>query len=105
MYRSIYLPYEILHWGGDVESMFPESCRRLAGRGVPLSRFVTFWCSRPRPRSPSYDFFLVKIERFIEFVHDEAPDLGAIAEQEADELRRAYEVANEPPLRTMSEHP
>ena len=105
MYRSIYLPYEILHWGGDVESMFPESCRRLAGRGVPLSRFVTFWCSRPRPRSPSYDFFLVKIERFIEFVHDEAPDLGAIAEHEADELRRAYERANEPPLRTMSEHP
>lgn len=105
MYRSIYLPYEILHWGGDVESMFPESCRRLAGYGVPLSRFVPFWFSRPRPRSPSYDFFLVKIERFIEFVHEEAPELAGIARQEADELRGAYEVANAPPVQTMSEHP
>lgn len=105
MYRSIYLPYEILHWGGDVVSMFPESCRRLVGRGVPLSRFIPFWFSRPRPRSRSYDFFLVKIERFMEFVRDEAPDLGGIAEQEADELRRAYEVANEPPVQTASEGP
>jgi hypothetical protein len=105
MYRSIYLPYEILHWGGDVVSMFPDSCRRLVGRGVPLSRFIPFWFSRPRPRPRSYDFFLVKIERFMEFVQDEAPDLGGIAEQEADELRRAYEAANEPPVQTASEGP
>lgn len=105
MYRSNYLPYEILHWGGDVESMFPESCRRLAGQGVPLSRFVPFWFSRPRPRSQAYDFFLVKIERFMEFVQDEAPDLAGIAQQEADELRRAYEVANEPSVQTASKHP
>ena len=105
LYRSIYLPYEVLHWGGDVVSMFPESCRRLTGRGVPLSRFVPFWFSRPRPRSRSYDFFLVKIERFLEFVLNEAPDVGGIAEQEADELRRAYEVANEPLVQTVSECP
>jgi uncharacterized protein (UPF0276 family) len=104
-YRSLYLPYEILHWGGDVESMFPETCRRLAAQGVPLSRFVPFWFSRPRPRSRSYDFFLVKIERFMEFVQDEAPDLRGIAGQEADELRRAYNTANEPPVQTASERP
>jgi hypothetical protein len=102
-YRTIYLPHEILRWGGDVESMFPETCRRLAAQGVSLSRFVPFWFSRPRPRSRSYDFFLVKIERFMEFVQDEAPDLGGIAEQEADELRRAYDTANEPPVQTASE--
>ena len=85
--------------------MFPESCRRLAAQGVPLSRFVPFWFSRPRPRSRSYDFFLVKIERFVEFVQDEAPDVGGIAEQEADELRRAYDTANEPPVQTASERP
>lgn len=102
-YRTTYLPYEILHWGGDVESMFPETCRRLAAQGVSLSRFVPFWFSRPRPRSRSYDFFLVKIERFMEFVQDEAPDLRGIAEQEADELRRAYDTANEPPVQTASE--
>ncbi|MBH0197871.1 MAG: DUF692 family protein [Nitrospira sp.] len=105
MYRSIYLPYEILHWGGDVESMFPETCRRLAAQGVSLSRFVPFWFSRPRPQARSYDFFLVKIERFMEFVQGEAPDLRGIAEQEADELRRAYDTANEPPVQTASERP
>jgi hypothetical protein len=104
-YRSSYLPYEILHWGGDVESMFPDSCRHLAGRGVPLSRFVHFWFSRSRPRPPSYDFFLVKIERFVEFLQEEAPELADIAQQEADELRRAYEVANEPHVQTTSEYP
>ena len=104
-YRAIYLPYEILHWGGDVESMFPETCRRLAAQGVSLSRFVHFWFSRPRPRARSYDFFLVKIERFVEFVQDEAREVCGIAEQEADELRRAYDAANEPLVQTMSEYP
>lgn len=95
-YRSVYLPYEILHWGGDVEAMFPESCRRLNERDVPLSRFVTFWFRQPRPLSASYDFFLLKIERFLEFVHEEAPESDATAEREADELRQAYHAANEP---------
>jgi hypothetical protein len=104
-YRTSYLPYEILRWGGDVESMFPESCRRLVAQGVSLSRFVPFWFSRPRPRLQSYDFFLVKIDRFVEFVRGEAPDVGGIAEQEADELRRAYATANEPPVQTAREGP
>lgn len=102
-YRSIYLPYEILHWGGEVESMFPESCRRLNKEGVPLSQFVTFWFRRPRPLSDSYDFFLLKIERFLEFVREKAPELDGIAEREADELRQAYHSANEPAVPAVSE--
>src|SRR3990167_725254 len=31
-YRTRYLPYEILHWGGDVEAMFPQTCRGLGDR-------------------------------------------------------------------------
>lgn len=103
MYRSVYLPYEILHWGGEVEAMFPESCRRLNERDVPLSRFVMFWFRQPRPLSGSYDFFLLKIERFLEFVHEEAPELDAIAEREAGELRQAYHSANEPAVPAVSE--
>lgn len=102
-YRSVYLPYEILHWGGDVEAMFPESCRRLNERGVPLSRFVRFWFRQPRPLSGSYDFFLLKIERFLEFVREEAPDVDGIAEREAGELRQAYHSANEPAVQAASE--
>ncbi len=102
-YRSTYLPYEILSWGGQVDAMFPQSCCRLEERGVPLSRFVPFWFRRPRMLSGSYDFFLVKIERFVEFVLEEAPDLASVVEQEANELRRAYDHANEPPMQAVGE--
>ena len=96
LYRSVYLPYEILHWGGKVEDMFVESCRRLRERGLSLDRFVAFWFREPRPLSGTYDFFLLKVERFVEFVHDVAPELEGVAEREAEELRRAYHFANEP---------
>ena len=95
-YRSVYLPYEILHWGGKVEDMFVESCRRLSARDVSLDGFVVFWFREPRSLSGTYDFFLLKIERFVEFVHQVAPELRGIAEREAEELRRAYRFANAP---------
>jgi uncharacterized protein (UPF0276 family) len=96
LYRSVYLPYEILHWGGKVEDMFVESCCRLREHEVSLDRFVAFWFREPRPLSDTYDFFLMKVERFVEFVHEVAPELRSIAEREAEELRRAYRFANEP---------
>ncbi len=96
LYRFVYLPYEILHWGGKVEDMFVESCRRLRERDVSLDGFVAFWFREPRPFSGIYDFFLLKVERFVEFVHEVAPELQGIAEKEAKELRCAYRFANEP---------
>jgi hypothetical protein len=102
-YRSVYLPYEIVRWGGDVEAMFPEVCCRLAERGVDLSRFVSFWFREPRASAGSYDFFLIKIERFLEFVHEAAPELDAVAAGEAEELRRAYAAANEPVVPAVDE--
>lgn len=96
LYRSFYLPYEILHWGGMVEDMFVESCRRLREREVSLDEFVAFWFREPRPFSGIYDFFLLKVERFVEFVREVAPELQDIAETEAQELCRAYRFANEP---------
>ena len=93
LYRSVYLPYEILHWGGKVEDMFVESCRRLRGRDVSLDGFVAFWFREPRPFSGIYDFFLLKVERFVEFVREVAPELQAIAERGRN---GAYRFANEP---------
>lgn len=101
-YRSTYLPYEILRWGADLEAMFPETGNRLRERAIPLARFVSFWFREPRPLSRSYDFFLLKIDRFLEFVHETAPDLDVWAEREANELRQAYESANEPAGTTAS---
>ncbi|MGZ8404461.1 MAG: hypothetical protein ACXW38_02220 [Nitrospira sp.] len=96
LYRSVYLPYEILHWGGKVEDMFVESCRRLRERDVSLDGFVAFWFREPRTLVGTYDFFLLKVDRFVEFVHEVVPELHSIAEREAEELRRAYRFANEP---------
>ena len=104
-YRATYLPYEILHWGGDVEAMFPEICRVLAGRHIVLDGFVSYWFRLPHPVARSYDFFDVKIDRFVDFVRELAPDLEPLAQREATELRRAYQAASEAPLPTASIHP
>jgi uncharacterized protein len=100
-YSAFYLPYEILHWGGDLTEMFPQTCRILAERGVSLSEFVTFWFCSPRPLTQSYDFFLLKIERFLEFVRESSPDALAYAEQEGGMLRQAYAQANEVEIPVM----
>ncbi|MGH7181433.1 MAG: multinuclear nonheme iron-dependent oxidase [Nitrospiraceae bacterium] len=94
-YRTSYAPHEILRWGGDLEGMFPQACQALADRGVCLSEFVDFWFRSPRPVTHSYDFFLLKIERFFEFVTERAPDLGITLQQECDLLRLAYAQVNE----------
>ena len=94
-YRTSFLPHEILHWGGDLAEMFPQTCRALAERGVCLTEFVAFWFRAPRPLTHSYDFFLLKIERFLEFVAESAPEAHDCAEQEGDLLRQAYAQANE----------
>jgi uncharacterized protein (UPF0276 family) len=94
-YRTSYVPHEILHWGGDLEEMFPQACRALAERGVCLAEFVDFWFRSPRPLTHSYDFFLLKIERFLEFVTERAPDMLVSVQQECDLLRLAYAQANE----------
>ena len=94
-YHTSYIPHEILHWGGDLAEMFPQTCRVLAERGVCLTEFVAFWFRSPRPLTHSYDFFLLKIERFFEFVTERAPEIRVWVQQECDQLRLAYAQANE----------
>ena len=95
-YRSSYLPYEILQWGGKVDDMFPDTCRRLTEQGVPLAGFLSFWFREPRPLDGIYDYFLLKIERFVKFIGEVAPDLQSTVGREAAVLQQAYRVANEP---------
>ncbi|MBX3327888.1 MAG: DUF692 family protein [Nitrospira sp.] len=96
LYQSLYLPYEILHWSGEVEDMFVESCRRLHERGIALEGFVAFWFRNPQPLTDLYDFFLLKVDRFVAFIHEVAPDVETLAAAEAEGLRQAYRLANEP---------
>lgn len=95
-YRRLYLPHEILVWGGDLREMFPETCRRLDGAGIPLDRFVDYWCREPRPVTEPYDFFLLKVGRFADFVAEVLPGGAATVRREAEDLRAAYRAAGEP---------
>ncbi|ULA59936.1 MAG: hypothetical protein LZF60_170075 [Nitrospira sp.] len=95
-YRDTYLPHELLHWGGDVQDMFPETCRVLAEVDVSLEQFVPFWFSRPRPEQDDYDFFLLKIDRFVEFATQTCSTAAMSVLREAEELRAGYRAANEP---------
>jgi uncharacterized protein (UPF0276 family) len=93
-YRQVYLPYEILHWGGELHDMFPRTFELISQSHVNMNDFVTFWFSRPRPAPVPYDFFLLKVEYFLEFVATIMPDAVAVASEEAEELRAAYDAAN-----------
>lgn len=94
-YRHEYLPHEILHWGGELTDMFPATCRELERAGIALERFVRFWFREPRQTVVPYDFFLLKVERFVEFVREVLPGVQATALREAAELRGAYQQASD----------
>ncbi|MGH7232296.1 MAG: multinuclear nonheme iron-dependent oxidase [Nitrospiraceae bacterium] len=96
LYRRRYLPHEILTWGGDLREMFPETCRYLDDREISLSVFVQYWFREPRTVEVDYDFFLLKLDWFVEFVKEVLPDAGETAAREAEELRSAYQAACEP---------
>jgi uncharacterized protein len=93
VYRQMYLPHEILHWGGDLHDMFPETCRQLAHEGIDLSAFVRFWFREPHSLNQPYDFFLLKVDRFPRFIHEVLPTAFPHAMREADALREAYHTA------------
>jgi hypothetical protein len=93
LYRETYLPHEILHWGGDLHDMFPGTCGQLAREGIELSRFVDFWFREPHALNQSYDFFLLKLDRFPLFIREVLPAGVSQAMREADALREAYRAA------------
>lgn len=95
LYIEHYLPHEILEWGGAVRELFPETCRDLERAGIQLNAFVRFWFRAPREAAQAYDFFLLKIARFVEFVREALPASLDTAEREAELLRSGYEAACE----------
>ncbi len=95
LYQKAYLPHEILHWGGDLRTMFPETCRLLDQAELSLDRFVSYWFREPRVSNAPYDFFLLKVDRFVRFIHEVLPWGEDVAAQEAADLRVAYQLACE----------
>ena len=93
LYASRYLPHEILRWGGDLRQMFPMACGLLEEAGLALDAFLHFWFREPRPTREPYDFFLLKIDRFVAFVDEVLPTASDLVNQEAADLRVGYQVA------------
>ena len=92
-YRRTYLPNEILHWGGDLSAMFPDTCLALKRAGVALEDFVKFWFNEPREFIDRYDFFHLKLNMFAAFVTEVLPEAVETVNREATTLRVGYEVA------------
>ena len=97
LYANKYLPYEILSWGGDVRVMFPNACAILDQYGISLKQFVQFWFAHPRSSESEYDFFLLKIEVFVEFIGHVFPGASSLVRQEAEFLAQGYRLASQGP--------
>lgn len=94
-YTAQYLPHEIFCWGGDLAELFPASWESLEKRGVTVTDFVRFWFRQARPVADPYDFFYLKLERWVEFVGEVAPDLLEKAKREAGILRASHAELND----------
>ncbi len=95
VYATQYLPYEILSWGGDVRVMFPHACEILDQNGISLKQFVKFWFAHPRTPESEYDFFLLKIDVFVEFIGQVFPGASSLVKQEAELLAQGYLLASQ----------
>lgn len=94
-YTTRYLPHELVCWGGDLAELFPSTWKALAQRGVTVTDFVRFWFRQSRPVADQYDFFYIKLERWVEFVREAAPDLLDLAGSEAKALRAMHAELND----------
>ena len=93
-YVRDYLPNELLHWGGDLEDLFPQVSRTLKERGIRQQEFVRFWFRQPYPAQDAYDFFDIKLDRWMEFVREVAPDQAEETQREVTVLQRLHAELN-----------
>jgi hypothetical protein len=76
VYQSDYLKPQILNWSGVIEEIFSETCRMLKEEKINLEKFVPFFHSTPVPMNKRYDFFLIKLDRFKDFVLEVATEVS-----------------------------
>jgi len=92
-YRHYYLPHEISEWGGQLKDMFPNTFRVLEKSDFRGEGFMEYWYLHPQHVCEPYDFFLLKIHYFVEYIQLMYP-LGAYqVSQEATDLRNSYALA------------
>jgi uncharacterized protein (UPF0276 family) len=94
-YTTRYLPRELVTWGGDLKELFPRAWRELEARGLTGGDFVRSWFREPRLVTEAYDYFYVKLERWVAFVGEVAPDLLEETAREAVVLRALHAKLND----------
>lgn len=94
-YRTHYLPFELVCWGGDLAALFPAIWTLLERRGLSVTDFMCCWFRQSRSVTDPYDFFYVKLDRWVEFIGDVAPDLLEQATSEAMALRALHVELND----------
>lgn len=92
-YRRYYLPHEISEWGGQLKDMFPRSFRTLEGSGLEIEGFKDYWYLHPQRVCEPYDFFLLKIQYFVEYIQAMYPQGADQVSLEAMELRNGYALS------------
>ncbi len=98
VYAQGYLPYELLSWGGALEAMFPQTWKCMEEKGVPVEEFIPFWFSESRSSPRTYDFFLIKVGLFEEFVSKVLPSANGVVQGEARRIREEYQLACQYPV-------
>jgi uncharacterized protein (UPF0276 family) len=96
-YTAEYLPEELLTWGGDLEYLFPRIWQALRQRGISGEDFVRFWFHHPASSRDAYDFFYIKLDRWISFLRQVAPDLVEETAREAAVFRSLHAELNDEP--------
>ncbi len=94
-YGTRYLPHELLRWGGDIVELFPSIWKSLEKQGVTVMDFVRFWFRQSRPVIEQYDFFYIKLDRWVEFIGEVSPDLLEQVRRETDALRALHAELND----------
>ena len=97
-YTTRYLPWELVTWGGDLKELFPRVWRVLEARGLTGDDLMRSWFREPRPVTEPYDYFYVRLERWVAFVGEVAPDLAEDVAREAETLRALHADMNDEPL-------
>ena len=97
-YTTRYLPWELVMWGGDLKELFPRTWRVLEARGLTGEDLMRSWFRESRPVTEPYDYFYVKLERWVAFVREVAPDLAEDVAREAETLRALHAEFNDETL-------
>jgi hypothetical protein len=73
--------------------MFPQTCQLLDQYEISLNQFVEFWFAHPRKSGCEYDFFILKIYLFVDFLGQVLPNAVSTAKQEGELLSQGYAIA------------